>query len=50
MAQKKTALACSECGNRNYQVIPTQMGQTERLKLKKFCKHCQKHTLHKETK
>ncbi|MGX7108975.1 50S ribosomal protein L33 [Facklamia miroungae] len=50
MAQKKASLACSECGNRNYQMIPTQSGQTTRLEIKKFCKNCNKHTIHKETK
>lgn len=50
MVQKKTALACSVCGNRNYHMTPTQMGQSKRLELMKFCKHCNRHTLHKETK
>lgn len=50
MTRKKEALACSECGQRNYQMTPTQMGQTMRLEIKKFCKYCNKHTLHKETK
>lgn len=50
MAHKKEALACSDCGQRNYQMTPTQMGQTKRLEIKKFCRYCNKHTLHKETK
>lgn len=50
MAQKNAALACTECGQRNYQMTPTQTGQTTRLELKKFCKYCNKHTPHKETK
>lgn len=49
MAQKKFALACSECGQRNYKMTPTQAGASERLELKKFCKRCKKHTLHKQT-
>jgi large subunit ribosomal protein L33 len=41
------ALACSECKARNYKTtkIPDQL-----LELKKFCKRCRKHTLHRETK
>ena len=47
MAQKKAALACSVCGSRNYTLT---LGQNERLELKKFCKFCNKQTLHRETK
>lgn len=50
MAKKKAALACTICGQRNYHMTPTQTGQTSRLELKKFCKYCNQHTLHKETK
>lgn len=49
MAQKKSALACTECGQRNYH-IPAKTGQLVRLEVKKFCKYCNRHTLHKETK
>ncbi|HRF52070.1 MAG TPA: 50S ribosomal protein L33, partial [Trichococcus flocculiformis] len=27
-----------------------EKGRTERLEVKKFCRYCGKHTLHKETK
>ncbi|MGV3464449.1 MAG: 50S ribosomal protein L33 [Heyndrickxia sp.] len=47
--QKKVALACEKCGSRNYTVDHTQ-AQTERLELKKFCRHCNAHTVHRETK
>ena len=47
-ARKKAALACSVCGARNY-MITVNPNQTKRLKLRKFCKHCGKYTLHKET-
>jgi large subunit ribosomal protein L33 len=42
-------LVCTECEARNYKTTrkPTQVGQ---LQLKKFCKTCKKHTVHKETK
>ena len=50
MAQKKTALACSVCGSRNYTLTLGQNKRVERLELKKFCKFCNKQTLHRETK
>ncbi|MFC6314072.1 MULTISPECIES: 50S ribosomal protein L33 [Lapidilactobacillus] len=48
MAVKKVALACTVCGSRNYTISENNQ-RTERLEVKKFCKHCGKHTLHKET-
>lgn len=49
MKRKKGALACSDCGQRNYKMTPTQAGAAKRLEVNKFCKHCRKHTLHKQT-
>lgn len=49
MKKRKTSLACSECGSRNYSLEPRSKVVTERLEIKKFCKHCGKHTIHKET-
>ena len=46
---KKLILSCEKCGSRNYSV-PAKAGQNERLELKKFCSHCNEHTLHKQTK
>lgn len=49
MPLRKVALACVDCGSRNYTVSENK-NRTERLEVKKkFCKHCGKHTLHKET-
>lgn len=48
VAQKKVALACSVCGSRNY-TIAANPNRQERLEIKKFCKYCQKYTLHRET-
>ena len=41
------ALACSECGARNYKTtkIPEKV-----VELKKFCRACNRHTIHRETK
>jgi len=41
-------LECSDCKNRNY--TATKNKAAEKLKVKKFCKTCRKHTEHKETK
>ncbi|MDH7512406.1 MAG: 50S ribosomal protein L33 [Clostridiales bacterium] len=43
-------LQCSECKRRNYTSTRNKKKQTERLEIKKFCKFCRKHTLHKEVK
>jgi large subunit ribosomal protein L33 len=45
---KKVILACVECGSRNYSTAGKDT--TERLELKKFCKTCATHTIHRETK
>lgn len=50
MKRNKSALACTVCGSRNYSLDMGTKTRTERLEVKKFCKHCGKHTLHKETK
>lgn len=47
--QRKVALACEKCGSRNY-IADHKQSQTERLEIKKFCKHCNAHTIHRETK
>ncbi len=45
----KVILACTECDNRNYNTKKNKKVTTERLELKKYCKFCKTHTLHKET-
>ncbi|WP_408955491.1 50S ribosomal protein L33 [Natroniella sp. ANB-PHB2] len=42
-------LACTECKRRNYSTTKNKTNHRERLELKKYCKFCQKHTVHKET-
>lgn len=49
MANKKIALACAQCGSRNYTITENPQRQ-QRLEVKKFCKYCGQHTLHRETK
>ncbi|MHC4197626.1 MAG: 50S ribosomal protein L33 [Planctomycetota bacterium] len=42
-------LTCTECSHKNYRT--TRMARAEnRLELKKFCRSCRKHTMHKEQK
>ena len=48
--RKKVILICSECLSRNYNTAKKVEASTERLELMKFCPHCGKHTLHKESK
>ncbi|PIR90358.1 50S ribosomal protein L33 [bacterium (Candidatus Gribaldobacteria) CG_4_10_14_0_2_um_filter_33_15] len=52
MAKKKKPfikLQCSVCKEINYYTGKTK--NTEgKLELKKYCKHCRKHTIHKEGK
>jgi large subunit ribosomal protein L33 len=43
-------LACGECKRRNYTSTRNKKLQTERLEVKKYCKFCRRHTLHKEVK
>jgi len=46
----KAILACSNCGSRNYSTESNKTAKTDRMEIKKFCKTCNAHTLHKETK
>jgi len=43
-------LECSKCHRINYYTRKNKKNTKNRLELKKFCKHCGEHTLHKETK
>ena len=46
----KVTLACTECKQRNYNTMKNKKNDPERLEMAKYCKFCQKHTAHKETK
>ena len=48
--REKIILVCEECLNRNYNTTKNKALSTKRLEIKKFCPHCNKHTMHKETK
>jgi len=42
-------LVCTECKEKNYITKKNKINTTEKLEIKKFCKKCKKHTLHKES-
>lgn len=43
-------MACTDCKQRNYIGLKNKKNTPDRLELKKYCKFCQKHTVHRETK
>lgn len=43
-------LACTDCKQRNYASIKNKKNNPDRLEIKKYCKFCKTHTVHKETK
>ncbi|MBN2231571.1 MAG: 50S ribosomal protein L33 [Deltaproteobacteria bacterium] len=43
-------LACSECKRRNYTTTKNKKTTPDKLQLKKYCRFCRTHTVHKETK
>ena len=45
----KITLACTECKQRNYNTKEKKT-HPDRMEIKKYCKFCKTHTLHKETK
>ena len=46
----KITMVCSECKQRNYDTVKNKKNDPDRLEMKKYCKFCRKHTLHKESK
>ncbi|GAB4544096.1 MAG: 50S ribosomal protein L33 [Thermodesulfovibrionia bacterium] len=43
-------LQCTGCKSKNYSTTKNKKNTTEKLNLKKYCRHCGRHVLHKETK
>jgi len=43
-------LACGDCKRKNYSLTKNKKTQTGKMEVKKYCKFCDKHTNHKETK
>ncbi|WP_457640909.1 50S ribosomal protein L33 [Persephonella sp.] len=50
MPREIITLACTECKRKNYTTTKNKRKHTDRLELRKYCKFCKKHTLHREIK
>ena len=46
----KITLACTECKQRNYNTTKEKKTHPDRMEIRKYCRFCRTHTLHKETK
>ncbi len=49
MPTEKFVLVCSKCKGQNYVIAKNRRSNPDKLKLKKFCRSCGKHTEHTET-
>ncbi|MFQ5793818.1 MAG: 50S ribosomal protein L33 [Candidatus Bipolaricaulia bacterium] len=47
MAEQVT-LACTECKRRNYHTTKNPQNDRGKLELRKYCKWCGKHVIHRE--
>nr|MBF0223442.1 50S ribosomal protein L33 [Desulfobulbaceae bacterium] len=43
-------LGCTECKQRNYNTTKNKRSTPQKLEMKKYCRFCRLHTVHKETK
>jgi large subunit ribosomal protein L33 len=43
------SLACGECKRRNYSTTKNKKKHPDRVEYNKYCRFCNKHTPHKET-
>jgi len=43
-------LGCLDCKQRNYTTTKNKRTTPQKLELKKYCRFCRTHTVHKETK
>ena len=46
----RITLECTECKQRNYNKEKNKKNNPDRLEMKKYCRFCKKHTVHRETK
>ncbi|KJS16780.1 MAG: 50S ribosomal protein L33 [Peptococcaceae bacterium BRH_c4b] len=42
-------MACTECKRRNYTTTKNKKNDPGRIEMKKYCRFCHIHTMHKET-
>jgi large subunit ribosomal protein L33 len=47
--RSKITLACQDCKQRNYNTTKEKKNHPERMEIKKYCRFCNKHTAHRET-
>jgi large subunit ribosomal protein L33 len=45
----KVTMACTECKQRNYDTMKNKKNDPDRLEMRKYCRFCKTHTLHRET-
>jgi large subunit ribosomal protein L33 len=50
MPRDIVTLACNKCKGRNYSTTRNKKRTPDRLELKKYCRFCRTHTVHRETK
>ncbi len=50
MPRELITLACGDCKERNYTTTKNKKQGAARLELRKYCRKCGKHVVHKETK
>ncbi len=43
-------LACVDCKQRNYQTTKDKKKNTQKMEVRKYCKFCNAHTIHREIK
>ncbi len=48
--QEIITLICTSCKNKNYTTTKNKKNHPDKLELKKYCKFCRKHTVHREVK
>ncbi|TLS35535.1 50S ribosomal protein L33 [Pseudalkalibacillus caeni] len=48
--RNKVILACTKCNRRNYTSMKNKQSSPDRIEVKKYCKYCNEHTIHRETK
>jgi large subunit ribosomal protein L33 len=50
MPRDKIILACTECQERNYHTTKNKRKHPGRQEAKKYCRRCNAHVVHRETK
>jgi large subunit ribosomal protein L33 len=46
----KITFACTKCKQRNYDTFKNKKNDPDRLEMRRYCRFCNEHVLHKETK